>query len=89
MLTERGVMDDGQVHSELRAKARAEDQGSEVRTTKRMLKLLNDKYTTLLSPSTYTEMSRFDPIGAGFMLSLDDDGYFTVSSDPRVSEQQR
>lgn len=38
----------------------------------------------LLSPSTYTEMSRFDPIGAGFMLSIDDDGYFTVSSDPRV-----
>lgn len=41
--------------------------------------------TQLLSPSTYTEMSRFDPIGAGFMLSIDDDGYFTVSSDPRVS----
>ena len=40
--------------------------------------------TQLLSPSTYTEMSRFDPIGAGFMLSIDDDGYFTVSSDPRV-----
>ena len=32
----------------------------------------------------YTEMSRFDPIGAGFMLSIDDDGFFTVSSDPRV-----
>lgn len=40
--------------------------------------------TQLLSPSMYTEMSRFDPIGAGFMLSIDDDGFFTVSSDPRV-----
>lgn len=41
-------------------------------------------HTQLLSPSMYTEMSRFDPIGAGFMLSIDDDGFFTVSSDPRV-----
>ncbi len=42
------------------------------------------KHAQLLSPTTYIEMARFDPIGAGFMLSIDDDGYFTVSSDPRV-----
>lgn len=41
-----------------------------------------------MSKEVYSELSRFDPIGAGFMLSLDDDGYFTVSSDPRVSHTE-
>lgn len=43
----------------------------------------------LVSKEVYSELSRFDPIGAGFMLSLDDDGYFTVSSDPRVRQPPR
>lgn len=139
------------MRKDLRARVNPKDPSSETAATKRMLKLLGDKYTQvggyigmlytrihtgahmhnlekrlpshllthqyththtqqertheptaalplthntiihtinhknqLLSPTMYTEMSRFDPIGAGFMLSIDDDGYFTVSSDPRV-----
>jgi hypothetical protein len=34
-----------------------------------MLKLLNDKYTRVVSPQLYEGLSRFDMVGAGVMLS--------------------
>jgi len=79
-----GGSDWGKARMDLRAQGNLPgDSASETKATKKLLKKLGDKYTQLLSPYMYTEMSRFDPIGAGFMLSIDDDGYFCVSSDPR------
>jgi len=79
-----GGSDWGKARADLRAQSNLPgDSASETKATKKLLKKLGDKYTQLLSPYMYTEMSRFDPIGAGFMLSIDDDGYFCVSSDPR------
>ena len=79
-----GGSDWGKARLDLRAQSNLPgDSASETKATKKLLKKLGDKYTQLLSPYMYTEMSRFDPIGAGFMLSIDDDGYFCVSSDPR------
>lgn len=79
-----GGNDWGQARADLRSQGKLPgDSASETMATKKLLKKLGDKYTQLLSPYMYMAMSRFDPIGAGFMLSVDDDGYFCVSSDPR------
>lgn len=50
--------------------------------SKEMIKSLGDKYTRLVDAGQYTQLSRFDLIGAGVLLAPNDSGKMSVASPP-------
>jgi carboxyl-terminal processing protease len=65
----------------IEANRRAVKLGS-FKATVEMVKSLDDKYTRLVDAGQYTQLSRFDIIGAGVLLAPNDAGLMSVASPP-------
>eukprot|EP01031_Cornospumella_fuschlensis_P023224 gene23224-28210_t len=63
-----------EVHDQYVKKLESSPFVSEVEQTKKMLALLGDKYTRLLSPSVYATMYKYDAIGVGILFTSDEGG---------------
>eukprot|EP00953_Heterococcus_sp_UTEX-ZZ885_P027926 14930-Heterococcus_DN1.PRE.1 len=55
---------------------------SDTAAAEKILSLLHDKYTRLVNPSTYESLSKYDMVGAGVMLSPNQEGRLAVASPP-------
>jgi C-terminal processing protease CtpA/Prc len=51
------------------------------------LKLLGDKYTRYIDADAYQALSKFDMVGAGVLLSPNQDGRMAVAAPPAPSSQ--
>lgn len=65
----------------IKANRQASKQGG-FKAASDMANSLGDKYTRLVDADKYTQLSRFDLIGAGVLLAPDDEGRMSVASPP-------
>ena len=71
-----------EIHDKLAQSVSKDNKKSQITATRKLLGMLGDKYTKLVSKEQYNVLKKFDPIGAGFLISGNTDGYYTVSTQP-------